>query len=305
MPGTRRFFVRVHEDGGTPTVDVMHWGRPINDTGSAAFPAGRDRQWDQDLYFMLLMNLSGKPGEAPGQASLSSTTGRFGLGFKSVHLLSSSPSVVSGFIAFSIAGGFAPPWSKLSQKMPTHGRLKAVGQPEFGCRCGADVDANELIRSLFRRFSYARALLPAFARQVREVVVVGGPYPGTHVFDGHTDRRCAWVVDRRRNGATQPRRSLANCALPTRGCWTKGAWGPQRWPSVFEMAYRPPSSQICRFSGTSRRRARNGPAATLSTDPSNLTRAEPMCRSTKTRRSKPSVALATNSGKALSSCTMS
>ena len=57
---------------------------------------------------MMLMNLSGKPGEAPGRAASSSTTGRFGLGFKSVHLVSSSPSVVSGFIGFSIAGGLLP-----------------------------------------------------------------------------------------------------------------------------------------------------------------------------------------------------
>ncbi|WP_419859976.1 sacsin N-terminal ATP-binding-like domain-containing protein [Candidatus Palauibacter sp.] len=190
----RRFLVRVHEDGGTPTVDVMHWGRPINDTGGAAFPAGRDRQWDQDLYFMLLMNLSGKPGEAPGQASLSSTTGRFGLGFKSVHLLSASPFVVSGFIAFSIAGGLLP----VEQAVPKNAdswlierrRATRVRLP-----LRRDVDANELIQSLFRRFSYARALLPVFSRQLREVVVEGGPFPGIHAFDGTPiEGTSAWSI---------------------------------------------------------------------------------------------------------------
>ena len=177
-----RFLVRVHEDGGTPTVDVMHWGRPINDTGGAAFPAGRDRQWDQDLYFMMLMNLSGKPGEVPGEASLSSTTGRFGLGFKSVHLLSPSPSVVSGFIAFSIAGGLLP----LKQDVPGAAESwKVEGRRATRVRLPLrrDVDANELIRSLFGRFSYARALLPVFAREMRKVVVEGGPFPGVHLFD--------------------------------------------------------------------------------------------------------------------------
>ena len=106
-PATCRLVIRIHDLDGRPTVDFMHWGRAINDTGGAAFPAGRERQWDQDLYFMMLMNLSGKPGEAPGDSSPSSTTGRFGLGFKSVHLVSSSPSVVSGFLAFSIAAGIA------------------------------------------------------------------------------------------------------------------------------------------------------------------------------------------------------
>ena len=191
---TCRFIVRLHENGGAPTVDVMHWGRPINDTGGAAFPPGRDRQWDQDLYFMMLMNLSGKPGEAPGEASLSSTTGRFGLGFKSVHLLSPSPSVVSGFIAFSIAGGLLP----MEQAVPdgadswmVEGRRATLVRLPLRC----DVEAHELIQSLFDRFSYARALLPVFARQVRKVVVEGGPFPGIHVFDGKPiEGASAWSI---------------------------------------------------------------------------------------------------------------
>ena len=172
----RSFCVRVHEIGGMPTVDVMHWGRPINDTGGAAFPAGRDRLWDQDLYFMMLMNLSGKPGEAAGEAMRSSTTGRFGLGFKSVHLLSSSPSVVSGFIAFSIAGGLLPLEQAVqggADSWMTEGRRATL----FRLPLRRDVDPNKLIQSLFGRFSYARALLPVFARQIREVVVEGGPSP--------------------------------------------------------------------------------------------------------------------------------
>ncbi len=193
-PRSRRLVVRVGEQGGTPTVDVMHWGRTINDTGGAAFPDGRDRQWDQDLYFMLLMNLSGKPGEAPGDGSSSATTGRFGLGFKSVHLVSSSPSVVSGFIAFSIAGGLLPLEQAFSDNtdswMIEDRRATLVRMP-----LRQDADAKELIQSLFGRFSYARALLPVFARQVREVVVEGGPYPGVHAFDGkQIEGASAWSV---------------------------------------------------------------------------------------------------------------
>ena len=193
-PSSRRFLVRVEDDGGTPTVDVMHWGRTINDTGGAAFPDGRDRQWDQDLYFMMLMNLSGKPGEAPGEGSSSATTGRFGLGFKSVHLVSSSPSVVSGFIAFSIAGGLLPLELAVPEGadswMIEDRRATLVRMP-----LRRDADANELIQSLFARFSYARALLPVFARQVREVVVEGGPYPGVYVFDGKPiEGASAWSI---------------------------------------------------------------------------------------------------------------
>ena len=194
LPATRRLLIRVYEHDGTPTVDVMHWGRPINDTGGAAFPAGRERQWDQDLYFMMLMNLSGKPGEAPGESSSSSTTGRFGLGFKSVHLVSSSPSVVSGFIAFSIAGGLLPQERAVPDEtdswMVEGRRSTRVRMP-----LRPDIEARTLTERLFRRFAYARVLLPVFARQVREVVVEGGPFPGVHVFDGKPiDGAPGWSV---------------------------------------------------------------------------------------------------------------
>ena len=180
---SRRLLVRVQENGVTPTVEVMHWGRRINDTGGEAFPDGRDRQWDQDLYFMMLMNLSSKPGETPGEGSSSATTGRFGLGFKSVHLVSPSPSVFSGFISFSIAGGLLP----MEEAIPKDANSWPIEDPRatlVRMPLRTDEHPDEMIESLFGRFSYARALLPVFARQVREVVVEGGPYPGVHVFDG-------------------------------------------------------------------------------------------------------------------------
>ena len=182
-PATRRLLIQVHEHDGTPTVDIMHWGRPINDTGGAAFPPGRERQWDQDLYFMMLMNLSGKPGEASGGLSSSATTGRFGLGFKSVHLASSSPSVISGFIAFSIAGGLLPREQAVADEMDSR-VIEGRRPTRVRLPLRRDVEAQTLIKQLFRRFVHARALLPVFARQVREVVVEGGPFPGMHVFDG-------------------------------------------------------------------------------------------------------------------------
>ncbi len=191
---TRRLFVRIHEHGGVPTVDIMHWGRPINDSGGAVFPAGRERQWDQDLYFMMLMNLSGKPGEAPGESSSSSTTGRFGLGFKSVHLVSSSPSVVSGFIAFSIAGGLLPQEQAVADNVDSW-MVEGRRATRVRLPLRSDVEAHTLISEMFGRFACARVLLPVFARQVQEVVVEGGPFPGTHVFDGkQIDGAPGWSI---------------------------------------------------------------------------------------------------------------
>ena len=181
-PAARQLLIQVHDQDG-PTLDVTHWGRPINDTGGPAFPLGRERQWDQDLYFMMLMNLSGKPGEAPGENRSSSTTGRFGLGFKSVHLISPTPSVISDFIAFSIAGALLP----REQAFPDEAELRMIdGRRPTRVRLSLrqDIPAQTLIEQLFSRFAHARVLLPVFARHLQKVIVEGGPFPGVHVFDG-------------------------------------------------------------------------------------------------------------------------
>ena len=179
----RQLVIRIHQVSGVPTVDVTHYGRPINDDGGASFPAGRDREWDQDLYFMMLLNLSGKPGEAPGVTAPTSTTGRFGLGFKSVHLVTESPFIVSGFLAFSIVGGLLP----LERPVPDEPDLAPVaGHRVTRVRLPLrnDREAPGLIEEMFRRFHYSRALLPAFSRQLREIVVDGGPFAGISTFDG-------------------------------------------------------------------------------------------------------------------------
>ncbi len=184
----RTLIVKVHdvasEDGGDAccTIDVTHYGRAINDTGGAAFPAGADRQWEMDLYFMMLMNLSAKPGEAPGGGSSASTTGRFGLGFKCVHLVSDAPHVVSGFLSFWIAAGLLPEevakpneasLGPVEGYLPTRVRLPLRQDP----------DSANVLAEVFERFSVARVVLPAFARHLRRVVVEGGPHPGQSSYE--------------------------------------------------------------------------------------------------------------------------
>ncbi len=180
----RRVVVRVDELVGQPTaVELSHFGRPINDTGGAGFPAGQERGWDQDLYNMMLMNLTAKPGESSEPEVAPSTTGCFGLGFKSVHLISDAPSVVSGFIAFSIAGGLLPK----EEQVPGDPDLEPVdGQhvTRFRLPLRSDVERDELLTRMFRRFRFTRPLLPAFTREIREIVVDGWQYAGVSIFDG-------------------------------------------------------------------------------------------------------------------------
>ena len=175
-----RLEVRVHAVKGAATLDVTHWGRPVNDTGGSAFPAGREREWDQDLYFMMLMNLSSKPGETLSSSS-AATTGRFGLGFKSVHLVSSRPSVTSGFVAFSIAGGLLP---EEQPNAEDEGLVVRGGQKPTRVRLPLRSEVAADVERLFRRFDHAAFLMPVFARRLREIVVEGGPCPTSQVFDG-------------------------------------------------------------------------------------------------------------------------
>ncbi len=93
------FRVELPSDG-SGGFRVVHWGRPINHLGRDA-EEGRRLGHDRDLLNMLLMNFSEK---RPGN----DLTGKFGLGFKSVHVLSDSVKIASGVIALRTVGGLLP-----------------------------------------------------------------------------------------------------------------------------------------------------------------------------------------------------
>jgi hypothetical protein len=79
---------------------VIHWGRPINYLGPNP-EEGRRLGYGRDLLNMLLMNFSEK---RPSD----DLTGKFGLGFKSVHVLSDSVGIACGFLSLRTQGGFLP-----------------------------------------------------------------------------------------------------------------------------------------------------------------------------------------------------
>ena len=84
---------------------LLHWGRLINEFQGAEGHNFRDRGFDQDLEKMVVQSVSDK-GEV-GEAGVS-VTGKFGLGFKSVFLVSDAPEVLSGSVDFVIRGGIYP-----------------------------------------------------------------------------------------------------------------------------------------------------------------------------------------------------
>jgi hypothetical protein len=141
---------------------VVHWGRPINHMGHDA-EEGRLVGHDRDLLNMLLMNFSEK---RPGD----DLTGKFGLGFKSVHVLSDGVGIASGFIALRTAGGFLPtPWPEgidiaEGRKAPG-GRKATVIEVPFSAET-ADKGAEAMAA-----FKSAVTWLPAFARTIRRVEI--------------------------------------------------------------------------------------------------------------------------------------
>ena len=85
-------------DAGTPNLVLRHRGRLINVPRPGA---QKDAIDELDLVNMLVLNISDKEGQ-------DHVTGKFGLGFKSVHLISTGPVVRSGPIRFTISGGVLP-----------------------------------------------------------------------------------------------------------------------------------------------------------------------------------------------------
>ena len=76
---------------------ISHYGREINFRPSEQFP----NSYKYDLSNMIQISNSDKPGQM-------NTTGKFGLGFKSVYFLCNQPIIRSGRLQFQIIAGLYP-----------------------------------------------------------------------------------------------------------------------------------------------------------------------------------------------------
>jgi hypothetical protein len=96
VPG--RFSIRI----GDKSVEIIHNGRPINFYGTSD---GRANGFDRDLVNMLRITATDKPSTQDRNLPI---VGRYGLGFKSVMLLTDTVNVVSGDLKVCIRGGVWP-----------------------------------------------------------------------------------------------------------------------------------------------------------------------------------------------------
>ncbi len=159
--GTEAVFVVQHRP---QTLSVLHNGRPINRPPANADPDTSG--YRHDLGKMLSLGHSDK-GAGPAAKDV---TGRFGLGFKSVFLVTGRPRVVSGRLAFEVLGGVYPREIEHRVAEELRGRVETSGLPRetatiFEFQARNDVDLGDVLEP-FRRLAH---LLVVFARRIRSI----------------------------------------------------------------------------------------------------------------------------------------
>jgi hypothetical protein len=172
LPEEQRFVLEIDEETGI--LQIIHWGRPINQYDFPGFKEGRNLGYHQDLEKMLTLNFSDKGVGA--EEHKSTVTGYFGLGFKSVFLISSKPRVISGFLDFEIRGGFYPvALNKKSKALMREKALLYAGKDIRPTMVSLDwsKDANpDEVRKTVENFEMASPFLSVFSREIKTLTVV-------------------------------------------------------------------------------------------------------------------------------------
>jgi hypothetical protein len=161
----REYFVLKYE---TNRLVFMHWGRPINKfIGSDSQDQDlRDKGFDQDLVKMLSFNISDKPEDE---------TGKFGLGFKTVYLVTGSPAIISGDLSFQVCGGILPlPISDLMLESLTEelSNEQANSEIKDGTLISLPLGEDWKDDSIILEFERQANLLLIFAKAIRKCKLV-------------------------------------------------------------------------------------------------------------------------------------
>jgi len=146
------------------TLLFIHWGRAINYyRGGEGFP-GKERGFHRDLEKMLLMNTSDKQAE-------NQVTGKFGLGFKSVYLISDKPKISSGRLGVEVFAAMLPVRlqendrsrlkNKIEQASSTHITATAIELP-----LSSEID-QEIVLKKFNCFA---GVLIVFSKVIKQII---------------------------------------------------------------------------------------------------------------------------------------
>lgn len=193
---TAHLAIELSSDG---RVSWTHWGRKMNVKGAygnVLIEEARRRGYGRDLEKMLILQASDKSGH-------DGTTGKFGLGFKSVYLVCERPRVESGELRFEVRGGFYP------QKIAMDGALDRQGT-----RLSFEVAPGKLT-PIFADFWRVLPLQLVFSRRINQCDfrVNGGDY--CFKLERRQLSEDAQIVTLR-GAAPWPLESGDHTALPTR-----------------------------------------------------------------------------------------
>ncbi len=168
------------------TISFIHWGRPVNATGSHGFD-GRKRGYHRDLEKMLTLSSSEKQTHLDG-ASAPVVTGRFGLGFKSVLLVCDRPRVLSGSLQVEIVGGVLPrallsaDAHALRQQIDDWGSHSTSPATVISMPAVAREDSDQTLSEFIKCAGY----LTAFGLSVREILYIDESGEHTAKWSGRT-----------------------------------------------------------------------------------------------------------------------
>ena len=157
--GIGRFVMESEND----TIRFLHWGRPINHMGQGV---DRNESHGEDLQRMLVLAASDKE-DGTG------LTGKFGLGFKSVLLVTDAPCLLSGDLKVKILGGCLPDvWVNADG---AHRALQRHRFPETASARGTvvefEVNAPEMRSQVLNRFAALAGLQCVFSKEIRAIQV--------------------------------------------------------------------------------------------------------------------------------------
>jgi len=168
VPPASRRFVLMHDP---PRLTFLHWGRAINRFRGGRFSAadGTNRGFNRDLEKMLVLSSSDK-------LAKDGSTGKFGLGFKSVFLVCDKPRVVSGNLAVEVVGGMFPRVLEGERVEPikqllAENTVDAAGENAEGTAIQLELNTPahaDPKRTLSGQFVELGHLLPVFARKIKE-----------------------------------------------------------------------------------------------------------------------------------------
>lgn len=147
-------------------ITFIHWGRPINLCwGSNNFKEDyRKEGFDRDLEKMVTFNISDKA---------NGTTGKFGLGFKSIHLACNSSQIISRDLAFTVLGGLLPARLIPTARNDLQRELKTFSDLTNGTliRLFIDPDVEVSACEIIANFHALAGLLLVFAKRIRRCEV--------------------------------------------------------------------------------------------------------------------------------------